>query len=153
MIVIDDNINDKCQIDDGKRWQSIRTLDVGIRTPNEPNDPYCGHLKITWWASMMTWHWRALMTRLKSLMTKVVDIYDMACLMTILCLWEFGFCEHWLMFEDITFEAMYVTYECWKKPILKLLDPWWSCVLQEAFDVAKANGPKISPIFLLNGYF
>ena len=28
-----------------------RTLDVGfeaIETPNESNDPYCGHLKMTW---------------------------------------------------------------------------------------------------------
>ena len=48
MIVIDDNINDKGQIDDGKRWQSTRTLDVGTGTPNESNDPYYGHLKMTW---------------------------------------------------------------------------------------------------------
>ena len=44
MIVIDDNINDKSQIDNGKRWQSTSTVDVGIRTPNESNDPFCGHL-------------------------------------------------------------------------------------------------------------
>ena len=36
---------------DRKRWKSTRTLDVGIEaieTPNESNDPYCGHLKMTW---------------------------------------------------------------------------------------------------------
>ena len=29
--------------DDKAQW----TLDVGTGTPNEPNDPYCGHLKMT----------------------------------------------------------------------------------------------------------
>ena len=46
MIVIDDNINDKGQIDDGKSWQSTRTLDVGTGPPNEPIDPFCGQLEM-----------------------------------------------------------------------------------------------------------
>ena len=44
MIVIDDNINDKGQIDDGKTWKNTRTINVGIWTPNESNEPFYGHL-------------------------------------------------------------------------------------------------------------
>ena len=39
-------IDDKGQIDDGKRWQSTRTLDVGTKPPNEPNGPFCGQLEM-----------------------------------------------------------------------------------------------------------
>ena len=34
----------------GGQGNGQRTLDMGIgatRKPNEPNDPYCGHLKMT----------------------------------------------------------------------------------------------------------
>ena len=46
MIVIDDNINDKGQIDEDKRWQSTRTLDVGTGPPIDPIDPLCGQLEM-----------------------------------------------------------------------------------------------------------
>lgn len=35
-------------------WWSVED-DLGIRTPNESNDPYYGHLKMSWTRQRMTW--------------------------------------------------------------------------------------------------
>ena len=71
MVFIEDNqLMKKVNHDDMERWlgkheytetSMARTQDVGIGaigTPNEPNDPYCGHLlKIIWndMSYVLTW--------------------------------------------------------------------------------------------------